>query len=132
MKFIPFLLILVLLLSMWLLPSATPVLAIVLIVLSLALTFFTIFGKHRTAYLQGKLTRAAFLCNTFLDMFGILLAVVLAGLLGRYVAGLVARPISNDLWRLIATILIGLLVGMGVGLFVNRAWGRLVKTSSAR
>lgn len=132
MKFIPFLLLLVLLLSMWLLPSATSVLGIVLIVLSLALTFFTIFRKHHTAYLQGKLTRVALVRNMFLDVFGILLAVVLAGLLGRYVAGLVTRPISNDLWRLIATILIGLLVGIGVGLLVNRAWGRFVKTSSAR
>ncbi len=132
MKFIPFLLILVLLLSMWLLPSATSALGIALIAISLSLAFFTIFGKHRTAYLQGKLTRAAFLRNTFLDVFGILLAVVLAGLLGRYAVGLVTRPISNDPARLIAGILIGLLVGLGVGLLVNRAWGRLVKTSSAR
>lgn len=129
MKLIPFLLLLVLLLSLWLLPSATSALGIALIAISLGVALFAILKKHRIAYLQGRLTRAAFLRNIFLDMFGILLAVILAGLLGRYVAGLVARPISNDLWRLIATILIGLLVGIGVGLFVNRAWGRFVKTS---
>ncbi len=132
MKFIPFLLILVLLLSIWLLPSATSALGIGLIVLSLSLAFFTIFKKHRTAYLQGKLTRVAFLRNTFLDMFGILLAVILAGLLGRYLVGVATRPVHNDTARLIAGILIGLLVGIGVGLFVNRAWGRLIKTSSVR
>ena len=129
MKFVPFLLILVLLLAMWLLPSATSALGIALIVTSLSLAVFTIFGKHRTAYRQGKLTRSAFLRNMLLDVSGILLAVTLAGLLGRTIAGIVTQPISNDLGRLIAGIFIGLLVGIGVGVFVNRAWGRFVRTS---
>ncbi len=128
MKFIPLLLILALILSMLLLPSATPVLGIALIVISLSLAFFTIFRKHRTTYLQGRLTRAALVRNIFLDMFGILLAVVLAGLLGRYLAGVLTRPINNDTARLIAGITIGLLVGIGAGLLVNRAWGHFVKT----
>jgi len=127
MKFVSFLLLLVLIISVWLLPSATPVLGIALILLSLSIAIFSIYKKHRTAYLQGRLTRSAFLRNTLLDVFGILLAVTLAGLLGRFVAGIVTQPISNDLGRLIAGILIGLLVGIGVGVFVNRAWGRLLK-----
>lgn len=129
MKFIPFLLLLVLLLSMWLLPSATPALGMTLIVIALAMAFFAILMKHRTAYRQGKITRAAFVRSTFLDVLGILLAVALADLLSRYVVGIVTGPIDHDLARLIAGILVGLLMGMGVGLVVNRAWGRLVKTS---
>ncbi len=132
MKLIPFFLLLVLLLSMWFLPSATPVLGIILILFSLSLAFFSIFRKHHTAYLQGKLTRAAFLRNILLDMFGIVLAVVLAGLLGRYLAEVIARPIDNNAARVIAGMILGLLVGVGVGLFVNRAWGRFVKTSPAK
>ena len=120
MKLIPVSLILVLMLSAWLLPSAMPVLGIAIIVISLSIAFFSVFRKHRMAYRQGSLTRAAFLRNTFLDIFGILLAVVLAGLLGRYIIGMVARPISNNTARLIAAIIVGLLVGLGVGLFVNR------------
>lgn len=130
MQIILFLLLLVLILSVWLLPSVTPALGIALIVISLSIAIFSIVRKHRISYLQGKLTRAAFVRNTFLDIFGILLAMVLAVLLSRYVVGLVTRPIGNELWRLIATIFIGLLVGMGVGLFVSRVWGRFVKTSS--
>jgi hypothetical protein len=132
MKFIPFLLLLVLILSMWLLPSVTPVLGISLIAISLCIALFSIFRKHRTSYLQGRLTRAAFLRNTFLDIFGILLAMALAVLLSRYIVGLVTRPLNNDTARLTVGILIGLLVGMGVGLFVSRAWGRWVKTSPGR
>ena len=127
MKFISFLLILVLILSMWLFPSATSALGIALIVSSLSIAIFAVLQKHGTTYRQGKLTRSAFLRNTSLDVSGILLAVTLAGLLGRFVAGIVTQPISNDLGRLIAGILIGLLVGIGVGVFVNRAWGRLLK-----
>jgi hypothetical protein len=129
MKFIPLLLLLVLLLSMWLLPTATPALGMVLIVVALSMAFVSILMKHRTAYRQGKITRAAFVRSTFLDVLGILLAVVLAALLSRYVVGVVTRSIAHDLARLIAGILAGLLVGMGVGLVVNRAWRRLVKTS---
>lgn len=132
MKFIPFLLLLVLILSIWLLPSATPMLGIALIVISLSIAFFSVFKKHRTAYLQGKLTYVMFLRNIFLDVFGVLLSVILAVLLGRYLATLITRPISNDPARLITGIIVGLLVGLGVGLFVNWTWGRLVKTSPAR
>jgi hypothetical protein len=129
MKTIPFLLLLVLLLSMWLFPSATFALGIALIVTSLSIAIFAIFRKHGTTYRQGKLTRSEFLRNILLDISGILLAVTLAGLLGRTIAEIVTQPISNDLGRLIAGIFIGLLVGIGVGVFVNRAWGRFVRTS---
>ncbi len=132
MKFIPFLLILVLILSVWFLPSATPALGIALIVVSLAIAVFSILIKHRTAYLQGRLTRTAFVRNTGLDVLGILLAMALAVLLGLYLAGIVTRMISNDSTRLIAGIAVCLLVGSGVGLFVNWTWRRLVKTSPER
>lgn len=115
--------------SSWKSPSATPALGIVLIVVSLAIAFFSVFRKHRMAYLEGKLTRAAFVRNTCLDMSGILLAVAFAGLLGRYVAGVVAMPIRNDLIRLLAGVVIGLLVGAGVGTLVCRLWGRFIKLS---
>jgi hypothetical protein len=127
MKLIPFLLILVLILSVWLLPSATPALGIALIVTSLAIAVFSIFMKHRMDYLQGRLTRTAFVRSTFLDVFGILLAMVLAVLLGSYIAGMVTQPIANDSTRLIAGITVALLVGLGVGLFVNWTGGRFVK-----
>lgn len=132
MKLVPFLLILVLIISIWLLPSATPALGIALIVISLAMAVFSILMKHRMDYLQGRLTLTAFMRSTFLDLFGILLAMALAVLLGNYIAGIVTRPISNDSTRLVAGILVALLVGLGVGLSVNWTWGRLVKTSPER
>ena len=129
MKLIPFLLLLVLLLSLWLLPSATPVLGISLIVISLSIAIFSFFKKHRTAYLQGRLTRLGFARNVFLDVFGILLAMTIAALLGKYLAELVAQQIDSALLRLVTGMLVGVVIGIGVGLFVRQLWGRFVKTS---
>jgi hypothetical protein len=86
-----------------------------------------VYGKYRRSYLQGKITRAIFLSNTALEIFGILLAMGLAGLLGRYLSQVVILPISHALTRIVTGILIGVLVGACVGWFVKRTWGRLVK-----
>ncbi len=132
MKFVPFLLLLVLILSIWFLPAITPVLAIAILVFSLGLAIFAILKKHRTAYHQGQITRSIFLRNTFLDVLGVLLAMALAVLLARYIARIAAAPVNNDLTMQTVGILIALLVGTGVGILVNRLWERFVKTSPQR
>ncbi len=129
MKIILFLSILVLLLSVWLLPSVTPALALILLLFSFACAAVVVLRKHRAAYREGRLTHSAFLRNIFLDVLGILLAMTLAVLLARWVAGIVARPIRSDTSRLLAYLLIGLLAGIGVGALVNRLWGRFIKKS---
>ncbi len=131
MKLILFLLILALLLSAWLFPSVTPALSVALLLFSLGFAVFVLLKKHRTAYLQGRITRRVFVRNMLLDILGILLAVALAVLLAHYIAGIIAKPIRSDTPRLLAVTLIGLLAGIGVGMFVNRIWGRLTKISSS-
>ncbi len=130
MRPILFLPILVLLLSPWLFPSVTPALTVALLLFSLGIAIFIVLKKHRTAYLQGQITRWMFVRNICLDLFGILLAVVLAGLLARYVAGIVTKPIGSATARVAAGIVLGLLVGIVVGALVNSLWGRFVKTPS--
>ncbi len=130
MRPILFLPILVLLLSSWLFPSATPALAAAVLLFSLGIAIFVVLKKHRTAYLQGQIAHWTFVRNIFLDLFGILLAVVLAGLLARYVAGIVTKPIGSATARVAAGIVLGLLAGIVVGALVNNLWGRFVKTSS--
>jgi hypothetical protein len=132
MKIISFLLLLVLILSIFLLPAATPILGIVLITLSLSLAFMTIFRKHRLAYQQGRLTGWRFALNVFLEVAGTLLAVALAALLARYAVGIATGPIGSTAMKIIAGILVGMLVGMGVGFAVNKLWSRLVRLSPGR
>ena len=129
---IVFLFFIVMVISMWFFPSAISIIGIACLLLSLAAAFSSIFKKQREAYRQGKITRAVFMRNVLFEIFGILLAMTFAGLLGRYIAEFVTGQIGNDLTKLITGILIGLLAGMGVGIIMKRTWGRLVKTSLER
>ena len=130
-KYLPIIfvtLLLAIIIFLWQYPSFTSALGIAFLLFSLAAAISSIFKKQREAYLQSKITRGAFMRNVLLEIFGILLAMALAGLLGRYIAKFATEQISNHLTKLIAGILIGLLVGMGMGVLVNRTWDRLVKT----
>lgn len=115
------------LLLLWKIPVATPILAIAIVIFSLATAILTVFKKNRKAYLQGKITRGVFARNILVEILGVLLAMTLAGLLGRYLAQLAIAKITNELIKLIASIVIGSLAGMGVGFAMKRTWGQLLK-----
>ena len=72
--------------------------------------------KHWRSYKQGNITRNVVMRNMLLDIFGILLAMTLAGLFGRHIAEIATEQINNDLTKLIAGVVIGLVVGIGIGL----------------
>ena len=84
-------------------------------------------GKFR----QTQLTERIFLLNRkrLFDIFGFLIAIILAGFLGTFIAEIATRQITNDLVRFAAGISIGLLVGIVVGVFVKRASSHLVSSS---
>lgn len=126
-KLLPILIMVVTLLLLWKIPVATPILAIAIVIFSLATAILTVFKKNRKAYLQGKITRGVFARNILVEILGILLAMTLAGLLGRYLAQLAIAKITNELIKLIASIVIGSLAGMGVGFAMKRTWGQLLK-----
>lgn len=126
-KLLPILIMVVTLLLLWKIPVATPILAIAIVIFSLATAILTVFKKNRKAYLQGKITRGVFARNILVEILGVLLAMTLAGLLGRYLAQLAIAKITNELIKLIASIVIGSLAGMGVGFAMKRTWGQLLK-----
>ena len=111
-------------------PSHGLILGIIFLLLSLFVASLAVFEKHKEAYHQGKITRGVFIRNSVLEITGIILAMALAGLLGRYIATIATRQINDGLIRVIAGILVGLLVGMGVGAVAGKTWGRLAKVSS--
>ena len=125
-----FLLLVTLLILAWLFPSAGLILGIIFLLFSFFIASSAVLEKHREAHRQGKITRGIFIRNILLEGTGILLAMLLAGLLGRYMAEIATRQINNDLIRVIAGIMVGLLVGMGVGTFARKTWGRLARIDS--
>lgn len=126
-KLLPVLIMVVTLLLLWKIPVATPILAIAIVIFSLATAILTVFKKNRKAYLQSRITRGVFARNILVEILGVLLAMTLAGLLGRYLAQLAIAKITNEVIKLIASIVIGLLAGMGVGFAMKRTWGQLLK-----
>ena len=128
-KYINPILFLALLLVLWQFPASMRVISVIFLSVSLAVAFSFIIKKHREAYLQNKITRGVFVRNVLVEITGILLAMALAGLLGRIVAQFMTAQISNDLTNFSASIIIGLLAGTGIGIFVKRTWERLVKPS---
>lgn len=118
-----------LLIFIWLFPSSGLILTILFLTCGFALASFPVIAKHRQAYLQGKISRSVCIRNILLDVTGILLALILAVLLGRYIADIATNKISNDLIKLIAGIMIGLSIGIVVGTLVKNTWKRLAKTS---
>jgi hypothetical protein len=121
-----FLLVTLLILS-WMFPSSGLLLGILFLLLSFFIASSAVLQKHREAYLQGRITRRVFLRNVLLECTGIVLAMLLAGVLGRYMAGIATRQIRDDLIRVSAGIMVGLLVGMGVGTCARKTWGQLAK-----
>ncbi|MCC6299447.1 MAG: hypothetical protein IT314_09115 [Anaerolineales bacterium] len=112
----------------WLFPSVALMFSVAFLFFSLAVASVSIFKNHREAYLQGKITRGVFMRNVVLEMVGILLAIILAGLLGRYPAQIATAQVANEFGRLITGIIVGVLTGVGIGLLVKKTWGRLLKT----
>jgi hypothetical protein len=91
------------------------------------MNMISLFKEQRVAYRQGNITRFVLVRNVALEIISILLAMTLAGLLGRFIAQIATEQINNNTTKLIAGILIGLLVGMGVGILVKRTCGQLLK-----
>lgn len=82
----------------------------------------TLFIKQSILDLKSILTR-----KKLFEITVILVAILLAGLLGHYIAGIATRQIASALTKFIVSILIGLLVGLSVGVFVHRLWNRFQK-----
>jgi hypothetical protein len=108
----------------WLFPAAGLILEIVFLPLSLVIASLVVLEERKEAYRQGQITRSVFIRKAMLEITGILLAMVLAGLLGRYVTEIATRQMENGLIRTSAGMLVGLMVGIGVGIFARKTWGR--------
>jgi len=82
--------------------------------------------------LQVLISRQILYCHyisaSSLLWLGLLLAMVLAGLLSRFIAQIATQQIGNDQIRIAAGMATGLLVGIGVGVLMQRISGRFMKT----
>ena len=128
-KVISTLLLLTLLILLWLFPAFRLVLWITFLILTFAITSFIVVEKHKQAYKQASISHQTFIRRAVLEMLGILLVMLFAGLLGSYLAGMATTPLHNQLARFIGGIVIGLLVGIGVGFSIRRLGSYILSIS---
>ena len=121
---------LMLLILAWVFPAERLFLGITFVLSSFFIASVSILEKHQEAYHQGRVTRRVFIRNALLQITGVGLAMVLAGVAGRYAAVLTVQQINDGLLRLIIGLLVGLLVGLGVGTLTKKTWRRFVKIAS--
>jgi uncharacterized protein YacL len=119
----------ILLIALLFAPGWAGAITSIVLFISFAIAIFFVVQKQRKLYREKPTSRIKLARNVLFESLGILLAMVLAGLLGRTIAQIGTAQIINDLTKLIAGIVIALLAGMGVGFLVKRTWGRLIKTS---
>jgi len=121
----------ILLIALLFAPGWAGAITSIVLFISFAIAIFFVVQKQTKLYRERPMSRVKLARNVLFESMGILLAMILAGLLGRIIAQTGTAQISNDLTKLIAGIVISLLAGMGVGFLVKRMWERLVKTSPA-
>jgi len=118
--------------ALWQFPSTRLIVFLIFLLFGVARAFASVIAKHRAAHLRGRITSVVFVRNVLIETTGLLLAIVLAGLLGRYIAQIATQHISNDLIKLAAGIATGLLVGIGVGVVMHHIWGRFMKAATEK
>lgn len=120
------LLILMLLAGAVFLPTRANAIATVVVILSLSIAAYAVVQKHirlQQSRPAGKIIMAR---NILVEFTGILLAMLLAGVLGKYAAEILTHQFGDGLTKLIMGIVTGALIGLAVGMLVRRAWGRLM------
>jgi hypothetical protein len=126
------LLIFTLFITAWLVPSLGIRLGLIFLLFGLVATGYTIIRKYRKSYQQGNLPLSTCIRNSGLEIAVVLLAMIMASVVGRYLSTLASGGMNSTPQRLLTGIGIGLLAGWAVGLFAKQATGRLIRNSSGR
>jgi hypothetical protein len=124
------LLIFILFLTTWRIPSVGMTLSLIFLLFGLTAISYTIIQKNKRACQQGKIPLLVSIKNTCLEILAILLAMALAGLIGRSISIAATGNISSHPVKFITGIGVGLFVGCAVGLFIKQASSHFIKTSS--
>ena len=119
----------ILLIASLVVPGWAGALTSIVLFISFAIAIYSVVQKQIKLYREKSTSRVKLAWNVLFEIMGVLLAMVLAGLLGRTIAQIGTAHINNELTKLIAGTLMALLAGMGIGTLATRTWGRLIKTS---
>jgi hypothetical protein len=111
----------------WAFPSAGLKIGTIFLLSSFLLAAAAVLHRHQKAYRKGEIGRKIFIRNAAIEISGVFLVMMLAGLLGRMAAEAATQGIAHELLRLLGGIGVGLLVGLGVGILGKKTLRRFVQ-----
>ena len=88
---------------------------------------YSIYKRHKRSYLQSKISRSIFFRNNLVEIIGVLLALILAAPIRKYLAMIGTQHIKNEILLLLVGLVIGLLAGGAIGILVKGASNRMLR-----
>ena len=107
-------------------PDLANTIAGIMVILGLSVVTYSVVQKHMHLHRNEQAPKINTVKNILFELTGILLAMLFAGMLGKYTVEAVTPQIGDQMMKLIAGIVIGMLTGLCVGIVVRRVWARLV------
>ena len=100
---------------------------IIYILFGVIVLSYSIYKRHKKSYLQSKISRSIFFRNNLIEIIGVLLALILAAPIGKYLAMIGTQHINNEILLLLVGLVIGLLAGAVTGALVKGVSNRMVR-----
>jgi fructose-specific phosphotransferase system IIC component len=128
--YISILLILAIVASLFYWKSATQLLSIILIGVSVVAVLIFVIQKQIQAQKQGKIYLTVMRRNILVDVLGVLISMAAVILVAGKVAGVIVQPIGNVLGGtagILCALVAGLVAGIGINLVVQWVWRSLTK-----
>jgi fructose-specific phosphotransferase system IIC component len=128
--YISILLILAIVASLFYWKSATQLLSIILIGVSVVAVLIFVIQKQIQAQKQGKISLTVMRRNILVDVLGVLISMAAVILVAGKVAGVIVQPIGNVLGGtagILCALVAGLVAGIGINLVVQWVWRSLTK-----
>ena len=123
---ISILLLVALLTALFFAPNSAQNLSAAIIVFGIGMAIFLTVQSNQEKKEENTLSQNEFLKNTFLDLLGLALVMILAMWLGR-----MAGSYAGEKWGLLAGILAGMAVGFGVGFLTQKGWSKVTEPLQA-
>jgi hypothetical protein len=128
--YISILLILAIVASLFYWKSATQLLSIILIGVSVVAVLIFVIQKQIQAQKQGKISLTVMRRNILVDVLGVLISMAAVILVAGKVAGVIVQPIGNVLGGtagILCALVAGLVAGIGINSVVQWVWRSLTK-----
>ena len=110
----------ILLVAIWIFPVGTLIYWMLFMFCVIFINILFIGKKYRNAYLENQISRIDYLWKFYSQTFYLLLILILAGLVGRFLAGIISLLIDNKFALFTTSILVALFSGVCISFLFQK------------